>query len=117
AARAVGRVDLREPEAPSEYRLHVALLARLGPGTLHVGGHARVAGEIALDVVARRIPFDAEVRRQAEGAHAVDEPEVDHLRVAALLARHLLERRAEDLRGGGAMHVESLREGAEQALV
>ena len=50
------------------------------------------------------------------GTHAVDETEVDHLGVAALLAGDLGRGGAEDLGGGGAMHVPRPGEGVEQAL-
>ena len=43
---------------------------------------------------------------QTKGAHAVDQAEVDDLGVAALLARDLVRAHAEDLAGGGAVHVQ-----------
>ena len=56
---------------------------------LHVLGDARVALEIPVDELLRRAALDAELLREAERAHAVDEPEVDGLDVAALVGGHL----------------------------
>jgi hypothetical protein len=52
---------------------------------------------------------------QAKAAHAVDQAEVDDLGVAALLAADLVHRHAEHLGGGGAVHVQPVVEGLEQA--
>jgi hypothetical protein len=78
-------VDVRQPQAAAEHGFHVALLVRLDARVVHVALHARKALEVALDVVLGRFLLDAQVARQAEGAHAVDQPEVDDLGVAALL--------------------------------
>jgi hypothetical protein len=43
--------------------------------------------EVAVDVVLGRLLFDAQAAGQPEGAHAVDQAEVDHLGIAALLGR------------------------------
>src|SRR4029079_13901256 len=48
---------------------------------------------------------DLRVLREALRPHAVDDPEVDSLRAAAQLGRHLVGRDAEDLHGRGAMDV------------
>ena len=48
---------------------------------------------------------DAEVAAEGEGAHAVDQAEVDRLGGAPLLGRHELRRDAEDQRGGGPVDV------------
>jgi hypothetical protein len=55
-------------------------------GLVHVALHAGKAREVAVDVVLGRLLLDAQVAGQPEGAHAVDEAEVDDLGVAALLA-------------------------------
>ncbi len=62
----------------------------------------------------RGAAFDVELPRQTEGRHAVDQTEVDGLGGAALLAAHLIERQTEHLRGGGAVNVAALGEGAQQ---
>jgi phosphoglycolate phosphatase len=61
--------------------------------------------------------LDAELARQAERGHAVDQAEVDGLGGAPLLTADLLRRQTEDLGGGGAMDIFAGAEGGEQALV
>ena len=56
-----------------------------------------IALEILVDELLRGAALDAELLREAERAHAVDQPEVDRLDVAALVGRHLGERHAEDV--------------------
>ena len=46
---------------------------------------ARIAREVLVDELLRRAALDVELLREAERAHAVDEPEVDRLDVAALV--------------------------------
>ena len=117
AARAVGRVDLGQPEPAAEHRLHEALALGLGARALHVARHARVSGEVAVDVELGRLALDVQVGRQPEGAHAVDQAEVDDLGGAPLIGRDLAHRHAEHLAGGGAMHVLAGVERRQQALV
>ncbi len=117
AAAGIRRPDFRQPEAAAEYGLDIALVARAGTGLFHVAGDARIAREVAVHVGLRRGAVDADLFRQAEGAHAVDQAEVDRLGGTALLAGHLDRRQAEDFAGGGAMHVLALGEGFQQARV
>src|SRR5690606_30403600 len=99
-ARSVRAVDLRQPAAPAEYGLDVALRLGEPAGLVHVGGHAGIAAEVTLDIGPGGIALDAEVAGQAVGAHAVDEAEVDDLGEPALVRADLLGRDAEDLAGG-----------------
>ena len=62
-----------------------------------------------------RAAIDLEPAREPESGHAVDQPEVDGLRLAPLVRVHRLERHAEDLRGGGLVHVAIFGESLEQA--
>ena len=64
-----------------------------------------IALEILVDELLRRGALDAELLREAERAHPVDQAEVDRLDVAPLVGRHLGERHAEDLGGGRAVDV------------
>ena len=117
AARAVGTVDLGQVEPPAEHRFHIASRLGLGLGVVHVVAHPREALEVAVDVVLGRRVVDAQRLRQAIAAHAVDEPEVDDLGVAALLAADQLRRQAEHFRCRGAVHVHPLGKGLEEGLV
>src|SRR6266480_914323 len=117
AAHRAAALHLRQPEAPAEHRFDVALRARAAARLVHVAFHPRIAGEIRLDVGLCRRALDAEVLRQAEARHAVDEPEVDNLRGAPLVGADLVERQAEYLRGSGAVHVVAALERALQVLV
>ena len=71
----LARIILSAPECSDDVRAQVAL---------HAEEEER-----------RRVALDPEVRGEAERAHAVDESEIDHLRVAPLLARDLAHRHAE----------------------
>ena len=117
AARPVGRVDFGQVEPATKHGADIALCPGLLAGALHVVPDARIALEIARDVVFGRRVVNAQVARQAKGAHAVDQAEVDHLGKAALFAVDLLHRHAEHLGGGGAVYVEPFVEGAQQGFV
>src|SRR5690606_14202128 len=111
------RMDLRQVQAAAEQGLDVTLVRSLDAGVFHVAQHARVAGEVAVDTVLGLLAIDTDRLGQAEGAHAVDQAEVDRLGTAPLVGGDLLQRYAEHLGGGGAVHVQTLAEGIEQALV
>ena len=59
----------------------------------------------------------AQLPRQPEGGGAVGNGEVDDLRHAPHLARHLLRRHAEDAAGGGGVQVLAAAEDLDQRLV
>jgi hypothetical protein len=80
----------------------------------HVAGNAGITGEVAFDVSLRRAAFEAELAGEAEGAHAVDQAEVDALGDAALVGADFERRHAEDFAGRGAVHILALGEGFEQ---
>ncbi len=111
---AVLRIDLRQVQPPTEQRLDIALLGGLGAGALHVGQHAGVTGEITVDVLLRFLAADVDLLGQAESAHAVDQAEVDRLGAASLVVADLLQRHAEHLGSGGAVHVEVVLESVQQ---
>ncbi len=113
AARAVRRIDLGQPQAAAEHRFDIAARLGLQARLVHVLLHAREAREIAFNIIGRRAPFDVQVGRQAEGAHAVDQAEVDDLGVAALFALHVRGRDAEDLGGRRAVDVFAIGKGLE----
>ena len=64
------------------------MIARVIAGALHVLRDAGIACEVAVDIGLCGGALDAQLRRQAERGHAVDQSEVDDLRVAPLFARH-----------------------------
>ncbi len=110
----VARLDLGQVQAPAEHGLDVAALMGQAPGLLHVVVHAGVAPEVQVDVVLRLAARDAELARQPEGGHAVDQAEVDRLGGAALLVGDVLGAVAEHLGRGGAVDVAVLGEGVQQ---
>ena len=117
AAHRLAGADLRQPQAAAEDGLDVAVLAGGFARFFHVAGDAGIAGEVAVDVGLRRAALELELAREAEGAHAVDQAEVDDLGDAALVGADFDRRDAEDFGGGGAVHVLAVREGFEQACV
>jgi hypothetical protein len=112
----VADVDLRQVQAPAEQRLDVTLLPGRRPRVVHVAAHAGVAVEIQVDVLLRLAALDAQLPRESEGRHAVDETEVDGLGAAPLVRGHRREVDAEDLRCRGAVHVELLGESVLQTV-
>ena len=84
---------------------------------VHVVADFRVAREVGVDVVGGLAARDVQLARKAEGAHAVDEAEVDGFGVAALFATDGFGRDAEDFGGGRPVDVVATRKGGEQAGV
>src|SRR6185503_10784000 len=82
---AVARTDVREIEPPAEDGLDESAIARARARSLHVLANAGIATEVTPDVVLRGVALDAELAREPECRHAVDEPEIDRLRGAALV--------------------------------
>ncbi len=110
-------VDVLQVQAPAEHRFDVTVLVRLPPGAIHVGPHAGVAGEVAVDVALGLVAADAQLARQPESGHAIDEAEVDGLGGPALVSGHAGRFDAEHLGGGGLVDVLVSRECLEQALI
>ncbi len=54
---------------------------------------------------------------EAEGAHAVDQAEVDGLGVAAFVVADVVEGFTPDFGGGGAVNIQVILEGVGEALV
>ncbi len=107
----------REVEAATAQGFRVAFLGGVGAGVFHVAFYAGVFFEVAVDVFLGFAARDAELARQAEGAHAVDQAEVDGLGVAPFVVADVVEGLAPDFGGGGAVNVQVVFEGVEQALV
>ncbi len=115
-ARPAG-VDVGQPQSSPEHGFDIALLRRQLAGALHIRRDTRIAGEVAVDVELRRAALQAEVACQAEGAHAVDQPEVDDLGHAALIAADFQRSDAENLSRGRAVNVFPGGERSEQTRV
>src|SRR3546814_17876689 len=87
-------------QAAAKQGFDEAAFARAMAGAVHEVTDPRITAEEAFDVVLRFAARDAELARQTERRHAVDQAEVDRLGVAALVATDLIERQAEDFSGG-----------------
>ena len=105
AAHEVRGIDVRHRPTTPEDRLHIAVLMRERHLTIEVLLDIRIRREVALDVLLRLTPADAEAFTETEGRDTVDDTEVDRLRVPTKLRRHLLERYMEDLRGRHGMNI------------
>ena len=109
--------DFRNPEPTAEQRFDVAERGRGKPRFVHVALHPGEAVKVLLDVIGGHLAVQAELLREAEGAHPVDESEIDHLGHAALFRGHPLERHAENFRRGRAVDVLAAGERPEKRLV
>src|SRR5690606_3050572 len=69
----VACLDIRDVETPPEHRLHITLFARPLTGLVHVALYAGIAGEVGVDIALGGGAVDAELPRQAEGGHPVDQ--------------------------------------------
>lgn len=113
----VAALDGGQLAAAAEHRRDIARLVRLGDDLVHEGAHARIARKVAADVVARFLARDVQVARESEVADAVDDAEVDGLRVAAQLGRDLIQGDAEDLGGRARVDVLAALERIDEVLV
>jgi hypothetical protein len=97
----VARLDLGQIQPPSEYGFHEARFARLARGLVHVALHAGIALEIKIDVFLRLAAPYAQLTREAERRHAVDQAEIDRLGGAPLIGGHLSSSGTPKHLGGG----------------
>src|SRR4029079_16504750 len=88
-------VDLRQVQPAAEYRSDVALAMSGGTRLFHVALHAGVALEVAVHVRLSFAALDTESTCEPERRHAVDQAEVDRLRGASLVGRHVGQLHAE----------------------
>ena len=100
-----------------EHRLDVTFVLRLGHAVGEERRDAREAFLVPVDDLTGLAVGNAEPAREPEGGDAVDDPEVDHLRAAALLFGDLVEFDAVDLGGDGLVDVLPLAEGVDERLV
>ena len=113
----VASVDVRQVQASAEHGGHIALVACGLAGLVHIALHAGVPREVQVHVLLCGAAVDAELLRQAKRAHAVDEPEVDGLRGAALVGGHGFWSHAEHFGRRGLVHVTVCRECSQQAFI
>ena len=73
AGHRVVRAQIGQVAAAAQQRGHVAALAALGQRAVDEGAHARVGGEVGLDVALRLLLVDLGRLRQAERRHAVED--------------------------------------------
>ena len=115
--RAVAAADLGQPQAAAEDRFHVTLLTRFFARRAHVFCDARIAREVAIHVLLGSRALDAELRRETERGHAIDESEVDDFSVAPLFRVHCRAFERKYLGRRRAMNILSRRKRAEQSRV
>ena len=80
---------------------------------LHILLHLGVGGEIALYDLFGLLARNVEPLAQPEGRDAVDDAEIGRLGLAPLVARHRIDRFAEEPRGRRGMDVLAVLEGRE----
>ena len=85
APRRRAALDLGQPQPAAEHGLDVARSRAVSRVRCMYSATPGIAREIAVHVLLRRRALDAELAREPERRHAVDQPEVDHLGVAPLL--------------------------------
>ena len=95
-------------------RGHPAPLPGLPQGLLQVGLDPGVFGKIALDKLAGQAIAHPQLLGQAEGAHAVNNPEINHLGLPAHIRAHQFRMDAEHHRRGLPVDVDAVLEGLEE---
>ena len=83
----VAGADLRDLAAAAEQRRHVAVLLGLRDRVLHELRDGGEALQVAVDELLRLLLRDLQPVGEAVGAEAVDDPVVDHLRLASACRR------------------------------
>jgi len=110
-------MDFGKPKTTPENGFDITLGLGRRTRFFHVGGNARIAREIALDIRLRGTACQVELTGEAKSAHAVDQPEVDDLGDTTLVGADVARRDAKNLGGGGTMYVFTLGKGCEQTRV
>src|SRR5688572_22643906 len=75
----IAGVDVGQVQPAAEHGSDVAEPPRAVARRIHVAAHARVALEVAVDVSLGLAAFEAELLREPEGGHSIDQSEVDGL--------------------------------------
>jgi hypothetical protein len=73
--------------------------------------NAGITGEVAFHVSLRRAAFEAKLAGEAEGAHAVDQAEIDAFGDAALIRADFQRCHTKNFSGRGTVHIFALGKG------
>ncbi len=114
---AVGADDIGQGADTAQQGADLLVFARLGDRFFNKAFDALVALEIAVDIVLGHLLADFEGLGQAEGAHPVDNPKIDHLGLAAQVVVDKPRQGLEDFRGSPGMDVFSIGKGLDQDRV
>ena len=116
-AAAEGGFEDGEVAAAAEQRFDITLLAGLQFGLVQVGADAGETAEILLDIFFGFGQRQFGIAGEAEGAHAINQAEVDGFGEAALVVGDLFDGDVVDGGGGGAVDILIGAEGVEQGGV
>ena len=97
--------DVRQVQATPHDGFNIALLVRTVFGRLHVLGHCRVAGEIAVDEFLCLSRGDFQIIGQTILTHAVNQTKVNGFGIATLLAADVFRLNVKHFGGGASVHV------------
>ena len=95
----------------------VAVAPGLLTDAVHEPAHAGITVEVAVHILLRLATTDTDLLGQAECRHAVHQSEIDGLGCAPLVTVDRRQFDAEHFRGGGAVHILIVAEGAQQTFV
>jgi len=98
-------LQVREVAFAPQKRFHTAGLGSFKACFIQPGFHTREFLKVFLDEVFGFRQGQVGGARQAEGAHAIDQAEIDGFRMAALLLGHLLDWHTVDRSGGGGVDI------------
>jgi len=93
------------------------ILARFFENAVDEGADAGVLFEVGIDKLAGFALLDAQILREAEWRQAIDDSEVNHLRLATVIGGDHERRNAEDLGRGEGVNVVTAAEGFDQQRV
>ena len=113
----VGAGDVADRAAAFGERLRVTVLFGVGDDLIHEAFDAGELLKVVLDDRGGLGARNAEPLAEAEGADAVDDAKIHHLRRAAHLGQHAVEFDAIHAGGGGLVNVVALREGLNHGLI
>ena len=92
------RCDVRYPKTAAKSRFHITVFCRLSTSLFHIALHAGKLMKVLVDIGCRHLAIQPHLLREAKSAHTVYQTKVDHFRHAALIRRHLIQRRVEYFR-------------------
>ena len=117
AARAIRGIDFGQVQAAAKNGLYITFAFGGQARLVHVVFHAGVTLKIPVDVGGCSLGLYAQFARQTKAAHAVNQTEVDHFGIAALLAADLIDGHAEHLGCCGTVYVNAFGKCPQQGRV